>query len=375
MTTIDLSTILLQNPQSPKFASNQPTGGRTLFPLKFTPDVLQSGEEGVGTIISGATYPATCTKGVGVPIAEGTKAYACPIAQGAYQPWGYRRSFPSPKTKGAVINLQWSLFFPSDYNWTVSAEGIRLKFLRIPRRNTEFKYFHCNTMTGVVPEIGTLITHGSGSGYFAGVSDHSLITNTRITSLPTGTTLPPNCTIRLTGTSGVFNTGGFSSAGMVGVCASGLNDGEGYIDIYMENAAGSGVQNDGRLLIETENYGGINNGPLIYSSGNMLKNVWNTVEFRVVLDDVPMSQGGTARMQMWCRVGQQMVLICDVQDTATLNLATSEAYDMILFNYWNGSSPATQTMYLDRVVMHFNPATLVETCPTTGVKIVGGVSP
>lgn len=376
MTSINL-TALLNNPNSPKFASNKPLGNRTLFPLKFTPDAIRNGSESVGTIISGSTYPCTTQK-TG-PVAEGTKSYSAYIAQGGYQPWGYRENFPAPVTKGAIINLQWSLFFPADYNWTVDGPtgGGRLKFMRIMRRCTDFKYIRSASTTGTVPALGSIITQGAASGTFAGIVSYvNQVTDTVAPSLAEGTTLSGTYDIRLTNTTGVFTNSAFSSAGMSGTFTSGgVVDGEGYIDLYMLNAAFSGAENDGILQIETENYGGINNGPLIGTNAKLTKGQWETIEIRVVLDPIPMSMGGTARIQLWRRVGQQMVLMGDVQNTGTINRDTSECVDLILFNYWNGASPASQTMYLDRIVKHFNPATLVETCSVTGVKIIGGVSP
>lgn len=366
---LDVTTALLSNPQSPRFASNSSTGKRTLFPLKFTPDLIRSGLEPVGTIISGSTYP--CVSQKTGPVAEGIRSYAASIDAGGYQPWGYRENFPAPKTKGDVINLQWSLYFPASFNWTGYA---RLKFMRITRRCNEFSYFRCSSGSGTVPANGTVITKGSATGTVVGITFGNGLNTTDAIEAP-GTPLPATFCVRVTNVTGVFSAGTFTSGGITGTVDSPNDNGEGYIDIYMNNAQYQGAAEDGLLLLETENYGGINNGFLVKSTGQLVKDRWETVEIRVVLDSVPMSQGGTARIQLWKRVGQQMMLICDVQDTSTINRNTSTAHDMILFNYWNGGSPQTQTMYLDRMVQHFNPATLVETCSTTGVKIIGGVSP
>lgn len=375
MTVVDLSSILLQNPQSPKFASNQAAGGRTLFPLKFTPAVVRSGEEPVGTIISGSTFPCVCQK-VG-KVADGTKAYSAFIAAGGYQPWGWREYFPNPVSSGTVVNLQWSLYFPADYNWEVnSGGGGRLKFLRISRRCTDFKYVRCSGVSGIVPPLGTALSSGGGSGLFAGVVERvNGVSDIRANSLAEGATIPANSDIRLTNTTGNFTDGAFSFAGISGSMSGGIVDGEGYIDVYLLNGAFSGVNKDGLLLLETENYGAINSGNFIDTTAKLEKGRWETIEVRVVLDATPMSMGGSARIQLWQRIGQQMILACDIQNVGTLARNTSQALDMILFNYWNGSSPASQTMYLDRMVMHFDPTTLVDTCPSTGVKLIGGVSP
>ena len=74
---------------------------------------------------------------------------------------------------------------------------------------------------------------------------------------------------------------------------------------------------------------------------------WETYEYYVKFDTVPVSKGGMARVRFW----KSGVLMADITDRITL--ATADAYSdrTHLFTYWNGGSPATQSLYIDDVVL------------------------
>jgi len=75
--------------------------------------------------------------------------------------------------------------------------------------------------------------------------------------------------------------------------------------------------------------------------------VWETYEFYVKFDNVPVSSGGTGRVRVW----KNGILIKDITNRKTLYSATSVSDRAHLFTYWNGGSPATQKMYVDDIVL------------------------
>lgn len=365
---IVLSSTLLQNGGSPKYASNFADGSRTLYPLKFTPDVIYNGQE----LIDSEAFAGTnsiCRKTI--KVAEGLSAYEFNIMKGVTYAWGASHQYlGAPKAKGSVVNVQVSVFFPSDFDWAASGGG-RLKFMRLHTANTEFKYMHVNNATGNLPALGTTISQGAASGTFAGAV---AALDTVATSIASGQPFPADCYIRLTNVSGSF-TNGPLTGGVSATVTAAPTDNEGYNDIYIWNTAAAGTSaKDGRLLHIIESFGSANTGSWTESAVNLQKGVWETLEMRVVFDDVPITLGGTARTQLWRRVGTTMVPIIDIQNQPTLHKATSVNDGFLLFSYWNGGSPKTQSMYMDRMVVHFNPNTLVET-DANGIKIIGGVAP
>lgn len=74
---------------------------------------------------------------------------------------------------------------------------------------------------------------------------------------------------------------------------------------------------------------------------------WETYEMYVKLDDVPVSAGGQGRVRVW----KNGVLLKDITNRKTLSSATDVSDRSHLFTYWNGSSPATQKMYVDDIVL------------------------
>ncbi len=148
--------------------------------------------------------------------------------------------------------------------------------------------------------------------------------------------------------------------------ASGAN--EGYQDIYIDNAWASGPARDGHLKHIFEG-----SAAWTDSGVNLVKDRWETVEFQVTFDDVPVDAGGQGRVRLWRYNGNQMQLILDITDRKTLVSPTSVAVFMYVFSYWNGGSPQDNVMQADRLVLQFDQSRLVET-DAHGNKIIGGVS-
>lgn len=74
---------------------------------------------------------------------------------------------------------------------------------------------------------------------------------------------------------------------------------------------------------------------------------WETYEFYVKFDNVPVSAGGTARIRAW-KNGE---LLADITDRKTLTYANSVSDRTHLFTYWNGGAPQTQKMFVDDIVL------------------------
>lgn len=74
---------------------------------------------------------------------------------------------------------------------------------------------------------------------------------------------------------------------------------------------------------------------------------WETYEMYVKLDNIPVDQGGTARVRVW-KDGR---LLSEITGAETLNSSTDTSDRAHLFTYWNGGAPKTQHMYVDDIVV------------------------
>lgn len=74
---------------------------------------------------------------------------------------------------------------------------------------------------------------------------------------------------------------------------------------------------------------------------------WETYEFYVKFDNVPVSEGGQARTRTW----KNGKLLLDNTNKPTLKTESTTSGDTLIFTYWNGGAPATQEMYVDDIVL------------------------
>lgn len=74
---------------------------------------------------------------------------------------------------------------------------------------------------------------------------------------------------------------------------------------------------------------------------------WETYEFYVKLDTVPAASGGMARTIFW----KDGILLKDIKDRITLKTSDGYSDRTHIFTYWNGGAPATQSMYIDDLVL------------------------
>lgn len=70
---------------------------------------------------------------------------------------------------------------------------------------------------------------------------------------------------------------------------------------------------------------------------------WETYEYYIKFDSVPASKGGHARVITW----KNGILLDDIKNRITLLDPNGSSSLLRIFTYWNGGSPATQTMYVD----------------------------
>jgi len=74
---------------------------------------------------------------------------------------------------------------------------------------------------------------------------------------------------------------------------------------------------------------------------------WETYEINVVFDSTPKSSGGNAEVRIW----KNNALLLDNTDQPTLVSSTDYADAFYLFTYWNGNAPATQSLYVDDMII------------------------
>ena len=85
--------------------------------------------------------------------------------------------------------------------------------------------------------------------------------------------------------------------------------------------------------------------------------VWETYEFYVKFDNVSLDDGGMAVVRFW----KNGKLLKQVTDQYTLNNNDSYSARTLLFTYWNGGAPKTQSMWVDDVILTSDqPAALDE---------------
>ncbi|EON92747.1 hypothetical protein MARLIPOL_08339 [Marinobacter lipolyticus SM19] len=83
------------------------------------------------------------------------------------------------------------------------------------------------------------------------------------------------------------------------------------------------------------------------ASDEIQRGRWETYEMYIKLDNIPVDQGGTARVRVW-KDGR---LLSEITGAETLNSATDTSDRAHLFTYWNGGAPKTQHMYVDDIVV------------------------
>jgi len=77
----------------------------------------------------------------------------------------------------------------------------------------------------------------------------------------------------------------------------------------------------------------------------IVKGVWESYQMAVTFGDIPKDSGGVSEVKFW----KNGKLIGHITDARTMNSPTDLVDRALLFTYWNGGSPKTQSMYVDEV--------------------------
>lgn len=83
------------------------------------------------------------------------------------------------------------------------------------------------------------------------------------------------------------------------------------------------------------------------ASDAIVKDKWESYQMAITLDSVPKSLGGMAEVRIW----KNGVLLKVVTDKKTLKEDTDFSHRALLFTYWNGGAPQTQSMYADSITI------------------------
>lgn len=117
-------------------------------------------------------------------------------------------------------------------------------------------------------------------------------------------------------------------------------------------------QNHGYVDLYIDQKGSASPFKWIYEGAARWKNVgnpedlivldrWESYQMRVTLDDVPVDLGGKAEAFIW-KNGR---LLNHITDRQTLKTDTDFSNRALLFTYWNGGAPKTQSMYVDNITL------------------------
>jgi hypothetical protein len=79
----------------------------------------------------------------------------------------------------------------------------------------------------------------------------------------------------------------------------------------------------------------------------IVKGKWESYQIQVTFDTIPLDSGGMAESRIW----KNGVLLKHITDKMTLKDETSHTNRALLFTYWNGGSPKSQSMYVDEITI------------------------
>lgn len=96
----------------------------------------------------------------------------------------------------------------------------------------------------------------------------------------------------------------------------------------------------------------------VYDGEPIARDTWERYEMQIVVDDVPVDDGGGARFRVW----RDDALIFDRTDVPTVTGEGSVLDGLYLFTYWNNEMPPDNTAYIDELAVTFddNPPPLTD---------------
>lgn len=121
---------------------------------------------------------------------------------------------------------------------------------------------------------------------------------------------------------------------------SSSGDNRGYIDLYIDM---KGSYNPFKWIYE----GALRWHDVGEPEDMIVLGSWESYQMRVTLDDISVDSGGQAEIYIW-KNGR---LLEHFTDRRTLTSDTDYAPRALLFTYWNGGAPKTQSMYVDNITI------------------------
>lgn len=120
--------------------------------------------------------------------------------------------------------------------------------------------------------------------------------------------------------------------------SSGSN--HGYLDLLIDQ---KGTENPFKWIYEGENVWRDIGEP----KDMIVKERWESYQMAATLDTVPVDSGGQAEV----RIYKNGKLLRHITDRRTLVDNTDNATRALLFTYWNGGAPKTQSLYVDEITI------------------------
>jgi hypothetical protein len=118
------------------------------------------------------------------------------------------------------------------------------------------------------------------------------------------------------------------------------NKNRGYLDLYIDQ---KGSANPFKWIYEGEQrWSNVGN-----QSDMIVKDRWESYQMQVTLDVTPVNDGGEAEVRIW----KNGKLLSHITDRATLQAETDYSSRALLFTYWNGGAPKTQSMFVDEITI------------------------
>lgn len=123
-------------------------------------------------------------------------------------------------------------------------------------------------------------------------------------------------------------------------------DGEngGYNDLYVDNA--DGETSVLRVIKEVHDVWEVYDGP------PLPRDTWERYEMQLVIDHVPVDDGGEARFRVW----RDDALIFDRTDVPTITAPGGTIDALYIFTYWNNEMPPENFAFIDELTITFDDA-------------------
>lgn len=115
----------------------------------------------------------------------------------------------------------------------------------------------------------------------------------------------------------------------------------GYNDLYVDNA--DGPESVLRVVKEVHDIWEV------YDGEPIARDRWERYEIQLVVDDVPVDDGGAGRFRVW----RDDALIFDRTDVPTVSGPGGVLDGLYLFTYWNNEIPPNNVAYIDDLAVTF----------------------